>query len=798
MSFLGNAAASAGKAAAQKGAQKAAQKGVQKGAEKGAQKLGDAAAKKGTQKLGDAAAKKSTQTGVEAAKKSADKAATGAGEKLGDRASGKLGDAAKKKADNADPLGMSDPKKAMSDPKVKPEKSPEHKLGDAKHAEKDALKEKGKEQKKPEEKNLLDKAKDAKKEADARSREEEATAGGKVKSIVRDVGGGAATGAAAGAATGAAAGGVGAAPGAAIGAAKGAATGILKNKTTRGILIVMLLAPAMAMIMVGVMVFGVMSNAMLSGVELNGGGSDSVALANASGIKDGQAEKAFATADESQYPWTLTVAWEETLKNTNDETVRAFPASKFAAAMEELDPQGYYRQISVPLELNEPNDPNGKGGFIIPDDKEEWEQEKLDEKQKKIRETWVAAIIKAGTPVGTPEEPLPTDTPSNVTQKQAETIYDRALTLYLGVGVDSCGASTQIPVDGETDADGLNATQLAHAITAMGVAKGMFPDDLESARQAAIISLMTMKVETGFKNYANSTVPVSLDIPNDAVGNDHDSVGLMQQRVGGSWGNVGDSNYASDPRGTVTRLMTPSYAIGKFITVLVQQEGWLTGNRGELAQDVQVSAFPDRYAEEESLAQALVAKHFSSAPVIEPHPGLGWNGVEKGDSSQMAACGGVLGEGTMGVGALPIPAGNGSISSVFGPRDCSDGISSCFHRGLDLAGWGGTSGDRCVLDIPIYSISNGIVEHAPDPGYGDNNAIAIKYSDQLTFRYLHMPLDSFKVKPGDTVTAGQQIASMGSYGASTGCHLHIETRVNGEPSDPLPIIEQGFGVPLPR
>ena len=90
-----------------------------------------------------------------------------------------------------------------------------------------------------------------------------------------------------------------------------------------------------------------------------------------------------------------------------------------------------------------------------------------------------------------------------------------------------------------------------------------------------------------------------------------------------------------------------------------------------------------------------------------------------------------------------------------------------------------------------------IVTQAPDPGYGDNNAIAIKYSEQLEWRYLHMGTSSFKVKVGDTVTAGQQIGSMGSYGQSTGCHLHIETQVNGERVDPKPIIERGFGVILP-
>lgn len=990
MSFIGDAAASAGKAAAQKGAQKAAQKGAakagEKAAEKGAAKLGE----KGAAKLGDAAAKKAgstaTQAGTDAAKQGAAKA--------GDRATAKLGDAAKKSpGKEGDPLGLSDPKKALSDPKVKSEKSPDAKLDDAKRAEKDALKKKSEPEKKPEEKNLLDRAKDAKKESDERSREEETTLGGKAKSVVRDVGGGAVTGALGGAAAGAVAGGVGAAPGAAIGAAKGALGGMVKNKTTRNGLIILLLAPVFATIIAAVTIFGVMSNMMLGGVEFSTGGSDSVTLAKDSDIDEADVNAAFANSDQSDYPWTLTLAWQETLRASKDETVRAFPAAAFAEAMEELDPAGNYRQISVKVLLNEPGTPDSAGGFVIPEESKE--------DQAKIRDIWVKAILQAGTPAGVAEgtaeqvdadkigdniivygdAPLstagtslqssfpgivtssvstqtmkdaadkvkasvaagtsrpyivvaagstravtteelqavydaageesaivfvtgynqPTEMPAaegetpppvvkndwiaasnqtirdfvashdrarladwekaitpnlgwlnkdgytilsgegnqlyartiadavvglptmktapGITQRQAETIYDKALALSLGVGVNSCGATSATPPAG--DEASVEAAQLKNIITAMGVAKGMFPDDIEAAKQAALIALMTMAVEGGFKNYAHSGNPsaagiagtpfttadwqklgtVSQSLPHDAVGQDYDSIGVMQQRASGSWGNAGDSNWGSDPDGVIGRLMDPSFAIGKFIQVLTQKvPDWkTTTDRGSAAQTVQVSAFPDKYQKREAEAQALIAQHFSSAPSIPPHVGLGWNGAEPGGgSSQMGSCGGTLGEGTMGVGAMPIPEGQGSISSLYGPRDCSDGISSCFHRGLDIAGFGGTSGKTCVVDIPVYSISDGIVTQAPDPGYGANNAIAIKYSEQLEWRYLHMGTSSFKVKVGDTVKAGQQIGSMGSYGASTGCHLHIETNVNGEKTDPLPIIEQGFGVTLPR
>jgi murein DD-endopeptidase MepM/ murein hydrolase activator NlpD len=38
------------------------------------------------------------------------------------------------------------------------------------------------------------------------------------------------------------------------------------------------------------------------------------------------------------------------------------------------------------------------------------------------------------------------------------------------------------------------------------------------------------------------------------------------------------------------------------------------------------------------------------------------------------------------------------------------------------------------------------------------------------------------------VSAGQQIASVGSTGNSTGCHLHFEVRPNGTAIDPAPFM----------
>lgn len=99
--------------------------------------------------------------------------------------------------------------------------------------------------------------------------------------------------------------------------------------------------------------------------------------------------------------------------------------------------------------------------------------------------------------------------------------------------------------------------------------------------RAAVIALGTSIVETGgMKMYANSNVPASLALPHDAVGSDHDSVGLFQQRQ--TWG----------PTAT---LMNPALSAGLFYDALVRVPNWESIDLGVAAQKVQISAQPDRY-----------------------------------------------------------------------------------------------------------------------------------------------------------------------------------------------------------
>jgi murein DD-endopeptidase MepM/ murein hydrolase activator NlpD len=115
----------------------------------------------------------------------------------------------------------------------------------------------------------------------------------------------------------------------------------------------------------------------------------------------------------------------------------------------------------------------------------------------------------------------------------------------------------------------------------------------------------------------------------------------------------------------------------------------------------------------------------------------------------------------------------GRISSTFGPRpDAPVAGVSAFHKGTDLAAPCGT---------PVVAATGGTVEEAGYAGsYG--NWILLASSDGIETGYAHN--SDLLVDVGDTVAAGDLIALVGSTGASSGCHLHFETRVDGSPVDP--------------
>lgn len=114
----------------------------------------------------------------------------------------------------------------------------------------------------------------------------------------------------------------------------------------------------------------------------------------------------------------------------------------------------------------------------------------------------------------------------------------------------------------------------------------------------------------------------------------------------------------------------------------------------------------------------------------------------------------------------------GSVSSGFGSRRDPVHGEHRHHGGLDIAAPAGT---------PILAAAPGRVLRAgPAGGYG--LLVEIEHADGIVTRYAHQ--QSIDVAVGQEVDAGARIGKVGSTGRSTGPHLHLEVRRDGEPVDP--------------
>ena len=102
-----------------------------------------------------------------------------------------------------------------------------------------------------------------------------------------------------------------------------------------------------------------------------------------------------------------------------------------------------------------------------------------------------------------------------------------------------------------------------------------------------------------------------------------------------------------------------------------------------------------------------------------------------------------------------------------------------YHKGIDLVG---------VDDKTVYSICDGTVRTAYQ-GNGAGYYVVVTMADGRRVFYMHLKAGSFKVETGDKVTVGQPIGIMGSTGASTGSHTHLELRPKGTTGDSLDICE---------
>src|ERR1700754_2367956 len=83
--------------------------------------------------------------------------------------------------------------------------------------------------------------------------------------------------------------------------------------------------------------------------------------------------------------------------------------------------------------------------------------------------------------------------------------------------------------------------------------------------------------------------------------NDHDSLGLFQQRPTSGWG-------------TAEQIQNPDYSAKAFYKGLTKVDGWQDMPLTKAAQKVQVSAYPDHYAKHEAQAGDMIDALYGAGP----------------------------------------------------------------------------------------------------------------------------------------------------------------------------------------
>ncbi len=126
----------------------------------------------------------------------------------------------------------------------------------------------------------------------------------------------------------------------------------------------------------------------------------------------------------------------------------------------------------------------------------------------------------------------------------------------------------------------------------------------------------------------------------------------------------------------------------------------------------------------------------------------------------------------MGDGFFTNPCPEAVSSSGFGYRS----FDNSFHKGTDMAAPEGT---------PYYAAADGTVMYATnDGGYngGAGNWVVISHGNGIVTKYMHS--SATFVRPGDYVTRGQNIGTVGNTGQSFGAHLHFQVEVDGVAVNP--------------
>jgi murein DD-endopeptidase MepM/ murein hydrolase activator NlpD len=333
----------------------------------------------------------------------------------------------------------------------------------------------------------------------------------------------------------------------------------------------------------------------------------------------------------------------------------------------------------------------------------------------------------------------------------------------LTLSAAGCGASGPVDPDAKLPRlQSYGATQMKNAATIINVGA-----ELKMPPRAWVIAVATAMQESRLTNLGNL-----------GTRNDHDSLGLFQQRPSSGWGSPQE-------------VTDPKYAATKFYDKLKTVKGWDKLPLTRAAQRVQISAYPDAYAKHEIVATQIVNLLADGAA----------NAV--GDSTSMVCAS----------GADIAASGWTNPLAVKGPDIHKWNVGSGFrtadrptHQGVDLI---------VEKRTPVRSVASGVVSRVKCdetfsgkkdcdrdgyPGKGGCGwMLEIRHAGNIMTRYCHL-VQRPDLTAGQHVEAGQVVGLSGSSGNSSGPHLHFEVHLNNDRSsagaiDPVQFMAQR-GSPL--
>jgi murein DD-endopeptidase MepM/ murein hydrolase activator NlpD len=242
--------------------------------------------------------------------------------------------------------------------------------------------------------------------------------------------------------------------------------------------------------------------------------------------------------------------------------------------------------------------------------------------------------------------------------------------------------------------------------------------------------------------------------------NDHDSLGLFQQRPSSGWG-------------TPKQVTDPVYAATKFYEKLVKVKNWDSRPLTEAAQRVQISAYPDAYAKHEPVATQIVNLLADGAAKAVGNS----LSMVCAAADQVSASGWTNPLALKGKGAEKWSVGSGFRTA-----------SRPTHQGVDLI---------VGVRTPVHSVASGVVSRikcdetfsgkkdCDVPGYSGKGGcgwmLEIRHAGNIMTRYCHL-VERPTLRAGQRITAGQVVGLSGTSGNSSGPHLHFEVHLNNDRS----------------